>query len=82
MKKYYLDVITGVGGNGINRYEVDADGYEYLECGVYRFYVKEDKNSRWTETIASYPIHKTIIRHISQKNVVSETNVVSNTNVG
>lgn len=75
MKKYYLDVITGVGGNGINRYEVDADGYEYSSDGFYRFYVKEDKNSRWTETIASYPINRTIIRHIGEKNVVSETNV-------
>lgn len=73
MKKYYLDVITGAGGgNGINQYELDADGYEYSECGFYRFYVKEDKNSRWTETIASYPINRTIIRHIGETNVVIE----------
>ena len=62
MKRYYLDVITG-NDFGVD-YEVEADGYEYSECGFYRFYVKEDKDSLWTETVASYPIHRTIIKRI------------------
>ena len=64
MKRYYLDVITG-SDFGVD-YEVEADGYEYLSDGFYRFYVKEDKNSRWTETIASYPINRTIIKRIEE----------------
>lgn len=63
MKRYYLDVITG---NGTLRHTIDADGYEYSECGFYRFYIKENKDIRWTETVASYPIHKTIIKRIDE----------------
>jgi hypothetical protein len=62
MKRYYLDVITG-NDFGVD-YEVEADGYEYSECGFYRFYVKENKDIRWTETVASYPINRTIIKRI------------------
>lgn len=66
MKRYYLHVITSYSSNGIIKYEVDADGYEYSEHGFYKFYVKEDKDSRWTDTIASYPINRTIIKRIAE----------------
>ena len=72
MKRYHLDVITGTnqgGSNGVYHYEIDADGYEYSEKGFYRFYVKENKDDIWdrfTKTIASYPINRTIIKSIEE----------------
>ncbi len=64
MKRYYLDVIVGNGR--IKQYQLEALGYEYSETGFYRFYVKHDENDRWTETVAFYPINRTIVKHIEK----------------
>lgn len=67
MKRYYLDVITGVGslgGNGIKEYEVDADTYDYSGSGCYTFYIRDDRRN--LEVVASYPISRTIIRRIEE----------------
>jgi hypothetical protein len=63
MKRYYLDVITGVGGNGINHYEVKADTYDFSTSGCYTFYTMDGKNNP-TIVVASYPINRTIIKRI------------------
>jgi len=64
MKRYYLDVITGVGSNGIKHYEVKADGFDYNN-GCYVFKI-EQKSTYMKTTVAAYPIDRTIIRCIEE----------------
>ena len=62
MKRYYLEVITG-GDFGVD-YEVEADASADTESGCYVFYIRDDKGH--LETIASYPINRTIIKRIEE----------------
>ncbi len=74
MNTYHLDVITGYGGySGRAGYEIKADGYETLSAGNYSFWVRktrpgktryEDEVVNYTETVASFPISRTIIKSI------------------
>lgn len=64
MKRYYLDVITGVGSNGIKHYEVKADGFDYNN-GCYIFKI-EQKGTYMNTTVASFPINRTIIKSIDE----------------
>lgn len=64
MKRYHLDVITGI-DRGIKTYEVEADGYDYSGSGCYTFWIRNNE-SRWQETIAVFPIHRTIIKRIEE----------------
>jgi hypothetical protein len=74
MNTYHLDVITGYSGAaGRAGYEIQADGYETYNAGYYRFWVRksrpgkdryEDEVVDYTETVASFPIGRTIITRI------------------
>jgi hypothetical protein len=74
MNIYHLHVITGYGDySGLSEYEIKADGYETLSAGNYSFWVRktrpgktryEDEVVNYTETVASFPISRTIIKSI------------------
>jgi hypothetical protein len=56
IKKYYMEVI---GGSKI-LYTVNAHSITISDCGCYRFYLND-------ELVASYPINRTIIKSIEDK---------------
>jgi len=73
MNRYHIDLIVG-GPAGIitNLITVEANGFHYTSAGFYEFYVyvgkdkdDEDKVNR-LETIAMYPIARTVIRKIQK----------------
>ena len=64
MKRYYLHVITSYSSNGIVKYEVDADSFDYSGSGCYVFYIRDENSNR--EVVGLYPIDRTIIRGIQE----------------
>jgi hypothetical protein len=84
MNKYYLQVITGhgnVGDAGLTSFTVEADDVRTsVDHGAYRFYVnreatKEERAAQSIgtspiikETVAMYPINRTIIQRIEYNN--------------
>jgi len=62
-KTYHLEVISG---GKILPYTIEARGHEYSESGCYYFYnyTMSDNYNRIRETLAYFPIDKTIIKKI------------------
>lgn len=56
IKKYYMEVI----GGSKALYTVNAHSITISDCGCYRFYLND-------ELVASYPIDRTIIKSIEDK---------------
>jgi hypothetical protein len=77
MNIYHLDVITGYSDySGLAKYEIKADGYEAYNSGYYSFWVRksrpgktryEDEVVDYMETVASFPIGRTIITSIEYR---------------
>lgn len=82
MNKYHLQVITGygsVGDEGTASFTVEADEFT-ISMQVYRFYInrnatKEERDAQSIgespiikETVAMYPINRTIIQRIEYNN--------------
>ena len=73
MNRYYLSVITGYNSPnfcGMSPFTVEADGFEYGTSGTCRFWSRvgepNDMGISRTETIAIYPISRTIIKKIEK----------------
>jgi hypothetical protein len=72
MNKYWLSVITGYNSPnfcGMSPFTVEADGFDYSSSGAYRFYIIAEKGEfgiNRTETVAMYPIDRTIIKKIEK----------------
>lgn len=71
MNRYHLDlIVSGTYGVLTHLITIEADGFDHGQSGAYRFWnrVVEDNDivSNKVETVAMYPINRTIIRKIEK----------------
>ena len=71
MNIYWMSVITGYNSPnfcGMSPFTVEADGFDYGTSGVYRFWNKviDSEGDTRTETVAMYPVNRTIIKKIEK----------------
>ena len=67
MKRYHLTILGHYDSPNIAyQRTIECDSMEYSSAGFYKFYKKQEQDSRYSDPIAYYPIKSTIITKIEE----------------